>query len=160
ALDPMWGSMYNISNAPAGYDPTNPANAENASSPWRLQMAAVIPTYVCPADPGGSTPLTYEVYYLGYAPSQPPPSQGAGPTDYAGVPGPRFYPGNTSNFYSPPPENGGIISVAGMGLSGQQPTPPPVNMTSILDGTSNTAMIAERPPLGFSNTAHGRDYSI
>jgi prepilin-type N-terminal cleavage/methylation domain-containing protein/prepilin-type processing-associated H-X9-DG protein len=162
-LDPMWGSMYNP-NAPAGYDPTNSINTQDPNSPWRLQTSAVISTYLCPADPGSATMLTYELYYLGYSPSQPPPSQGAGTTDYAAVTGQTFYTWNPSNFYSPPPDNGGIISTVWMGLSGQQSRTSPVNMLSITDGASNTAMIAEHPPFGFTplsfNATLGRESSI
>jgi prepilin-type N-terminal cleavage/methylation domain-containing protein/prepilin-type processing-associated H-X9-DG protein len=162
-LDPMWGSMYNP-NPPAGYDPTNSTNTQDPNGPWRLQTAAVISTYLCPADPGSATALTYELYYLGYSPSQPPPSQGAGTTDYAAVTGPTFYTWNPSNFYSPPPDNGGIISTVWMGLSGQQSRTSPVTMMSITDGTSNTVMIAEHPPFGFTplsfNATLGRESSI
>jgi prepilin-type N-terminal cleavage/methylation domain-containing protein len=147
ALDPMYFSGYNYP-PPAAYESStgtyNPGESGItfgsvfATSPYGRQTQAIIPTYICPADPGGATLLTGDVELGGNFAS----FNGAGPTDYAAVAGTEWNPEIT-----PPVDGGGIMSVEWYGAPNQGMLSH-VNMTSITDGTSNTAMIAERPPMG------------
>jgi prepilin-type N-terminal cleavage/methylation domain-containing protein len=123
-LDPMWMG---------GYNTMPPGPMEN----YGAQPQTVIPTYLCPSDPLGSTPAYVDGSGYTYA-----------PTDYVTIIGMTAY---GANFFNDGPGTEGIIQGV-FWPAWYDPlvfiTSSRVTMTSITDGTSNTVMIGERPPPG------------
>jgi prepilin-type N-terminal cleavage/methylation domain-containing protein/prepilin-type processing-associated H-X9-DG protein len=116
-LDQMWASNYNMT--PVGVTPN-----------YSAQAATIIPTYLCPSDPLGSALVA--VSYGGYA-----------PTDYVAITGLTVFGGLIGN-------NGSNLGTEGI-IQGMWIddgfASPQVTMAGIADGTSNTVMIGEKPPV-------------
>jgi prepilin-type N-terminal cleavage/methylation domain-containing protein/prepilin-type processing-associated H-X9-DG protein len=145
SIDPMWASGY------AQQPPNYYANSGDPASPWRLQTATIVPTFICPADPGGRT-LTGDVAHNvgtgGFSNSAP--------IDYAAVTGAA---GNLNNQDPDAEDTHGII-IRIWDIQNVSAMISPVRMTSITDGTSNTALIAEHPPNGtFPASGKGRAWA-
>jgi prepilin-type N-terminal cleavage/methylation domain-containing protein/prepilin-type processing-associated H-X9-DG protein len=120
-LDQMWSSGYNT--WPATY---------NGNGYW-TQGSTVIPTYLCPSDPGGSAQVEVGGGYV--------PTGGFAPTDYVAITGLTVF-GAGKHYYNDPGTEG---IIQGIFYPGDVPSQQ-VTMVGITDGTSNTIMIGERPP--------------
>jgi prepilin-type processing-associated H-X9-DG protein len=131
-------------------------NTIYATAPYTLQMQTIIPTYLCPADPGGKTLLFGDGQWTADGAGT---SYAGAPTDYVTVSGPSWYIDYMPNGYSFSQwDNGGIIGIYWFG--GPQSHWSPVNASSVTDGLSNTALIAEHPPMGLSDSLGGRAQSF
>jgi prepilin-type N-terminal cleavage/methylation domain-containing protein len=104
------------------------------AAPYGAMMTKVIPTFICPSDPRGA--LSREP-----PPNVPPESLTRGAwTDYCGVIGGGVItPGYTVNNQI---NSGGTLHSNGIFDTGSKG----LRVTDIIDGSSNTVMIGERPP--------------
>jgi prepilin-type N-terminal cleavage/methylation domain-containing protein/prepilin-type processing-associated H-X9-DG protein len=114
-LDQMWAGGYN--QPPAGVDVFG----------YGTQTQMVIPIYLCPSVPQGSTPVVVPFNLA--------------PTDYVAITGLTV----AGNFSGRHPFLGTEGIIQGIFFS-RRFADPQVTMAGITDGTSNTIMIGERPP--------------